>query len=174
MEKVERSQLLALKEMGYGQSSYAIDSMHKREMAIRTKDLRLVNRSMAEQIVELMGGKLVDLTLDSATGWTIMMEPIKNLKIYYVLQRYSPEFEDEVIALYSKETFSVGIPLDDLYDFTRLCANALVRAARNSLSTTRAKQATVSLVVLTATKTKNMGLPKRSMGFKAEPYLLAS
>jgi len=136
MEKVERSQLLALREMGYGQSSYAIDSMHKREMSIRTKDLRLVNKPIAEQIAARVGGKLVDLTFDSATDWAIMMQPLKNLKIYYVLQRYSPEFEDEVIALYSKETLNVGIPLDDLYDFTRLCANALVRAARNSLSLT--------------------------------------
>lgn len=86
---------------------------------------------MAEKIASLVGGKLVDLTLDSATDWTIKIEPISNLRIYYVLQRYSPEFEDEVIALYSKETASIEIPIDDLYDFTRLCANALVRAAKN-------------------------------------------
>ena len=136
MEKVERSQLLALKEMGYGQGSYAIDSMHKREMSIRTKDLRLVNKSMAEHIASLVGGKLVDLTLDSATDWAIMMQPLNKLKIYYVLQRYSPEFEDEVIALYGEETARIGIPIDDLYDFTRLCANALVRAARKILPLT--------------------------------------
>ena len=130
MEKIEKSQVLAMKEMGYGQSCYAIDSMHKREMTIRTKDLRLVNKAIAEKMASFVGGKLVDLTLDSATDWTIMMEPINNLEIYYVLQRYSPEFEDEVIALYGKETASIGIPIDDLYDFTRLCANALVRAAK--------------------------------------------
>ena len=131
MEKIEKSQALALKEMGYGQNCYSIDSMHKREMAIRTKDLRLVNKAMAEKIASFVGGKLVDLTLDSATDWAIIMEPINNLRIYYVLQRYSPEFEDEVIALYGKETANIGIPIDDLYDFTRLCANALVRAAKN-------------------------------------------
>ena len=131
MEKIEKSQVLALKEMGYGESCYAIDIMHKREMVIRTKDLRPVNKAMAEKIASLVGGKLVDLTLDSATDWAIIMEPINNLRIYYVLQRYSPEFEDEVIALYGKETANIGIPIDDLYDFTRLCANALVRAAKN-------------------------------------------
>ena len=131
MEKIEKSQVLAMKELGYGQSCYAIDSMHKREMIIRTKDLRLVNKAMAEHIASLVGGRLVDLTLDSATDWAIMMEPISNLRIYYVLQRYSPEFEDEVITFYGKETASIGIPIDDLYDFTRLCANALVRAAKN-------------------------------------------
>jgi hypothetical protein len=130
MEKVERLELLALKEMGYGQSCYAIESMHKREMAIRTKDLRLVNKAAVEKVAIIVGGKLVDLTIDSATEWAIMMQPLNKLKIYYVLQRYSPEFEDEVITLYSKETADIGIPIDDLYDFTRLCANALVRAAK--------------------------------------------
>jgi hypothetical protein len=130
MKKVEKSQVLAMKELGYGQGCYAIDSMHKREMAVRTKDLRLVNKAMAQQIASLVGGKLVDLTIDSATDWAIMMKPLKNLEIYYVLQRYSPEFEDEVLTLYGKETMGIGIPVDDLYDFTRLCANALVRAAR--------------------------------------------
>jgi len=131
MSKIERTQVLALKELGYGQSGYAVDSMHKREMAIRTKDLRQADKAMAERIASLVGGKLVDLTFDSSTDWAIVMEPINNLKIYYVLQRYSPEFEDEVLTFYGKETADIEIPVDDLYDFTRLCANALVRAAKN-------------------------------------------
>jgi hypothetical protein len=131
MKKIEKSQLLAMKELGYGQSCYAIDSMHKREMAVRTKDLRLVTKEIVQQVATAVDGKLVDLTIDSATDWAIMMKPLKNLEIYYVLQRYSPEFEDEVLTLYGKDTATIGIPVDDLYDFTRLCANALVRAARN-------------------------------------------
>jgi len=131
MSKIERTQVLALKELGYGQSGYAVDSMHKREMAIRTKDLRQADKAMAERIASLVGGKLVDLTFDSSTDWAIVMEPINNLKIYYVLQRYSPEFEDEVLTFYGKETADIEIPVDDLYDFTRLCANALVRATKN-------------------------------------------
>ena len=131
MKKIERAQVLALKELGYGQSCLAIDSMHKREMAVRTKDLRLVTKAMAQHIVTVVDGKVVDLIIDSATDWAIMMKPLKNLEIYYVLKRYSPEFEDEVLTLYGKETMNTGIPIDDLYDFTRLCANALVRAARN-------------------------------------------
>ena len=58
-----------------------------------------------------------------------MMEPLRDVKIYFVLQRYSPEFENEVLIFYGKETGSVGIPVEDLYDFTHLCADALVRAA---------------------------------------------
>ena len=131
MSKIERTQVLALKELGYGQSGYAVDSMHKREMAIRTKDLRQADKAMAERIASLVGGKLVDLTFDSSTDWAIVMEPINNLKIYYILQRYSPEFEDEVLTFYGKETADIEIPVDDLYDFTRLCANALVRATKN-------------------------------------------
>ena len=130
MEKIERSQVLALKELGYGESAYIVDSMHKREMANRTKELRLVSADKAGQIALLVGGKLVDLMIDSATEWTIMIEPILNLRIYYALQRYSPEFEDEVSVFYGKETRNLEIPIDDLYDFTRLCANALVRTAK--------------------------------------------
>ena len=62
-----------------------------------------------------------------------MMEPIRSLKIYYILQRNSPEFEDEVLTFYDKEIKKIKIPIDDLYDFTRLCANALVRVARSVL-----------------------------------------
>jgi hypothetical protein len=130
MEKIERSQVLAIKELGYGESGYIIESMHRREMVNRTQELRLVDKVMAEQISVLVDGKLVDLRIDSATDWAIMMEPIRNLKIHYVLQRYSPEFEDEVYVFFGKEIKNIEIPIDDLYDFTRLCANALVRAAK--------------------------------------------
>jgi len=136
MVRIVRSQVLALKELGYGQACLAIDYMHKREMTFRTKDLRLVNKTMAQQIASVVGGMLVDLVIDSATDWAIMMKPLNDLEIYFVLQRYSPEFEDEVLTLYGKETANIGIPVDDLYDFTRLCANALVRAARNLQTTT--------------------------------------
>ncbi len=130
MNKIEKSQVLALKEMGYGEGSYAMDSMHKREMAVRTKDLRLVDKVTAEKIAAIVGGETVNLSVDSASEWAIMIEPIKRLKIYFILQRYSPEFDDEVAVLYDKEARNIGIPIDDLYDFTRLCANALVRASK--------------------------------------------
>ena len=132
MEKIDTSQVLALKELGYGQSCYAIDSMHKREMAFRTKDLRLIDKNTARLISTVVGGKRVNLSINDASEWAIMMEPIRNLKIYYVLQRNSPEFEDEVLTFYDKEIKNIEIPIDDLYDFTRLCANALVRAARST------------------------------------------
>ena len=131
MEKIKSSHVLGLKELGYGQGCYAIDSMHKREMAMRTKDLRLVDKRTAHLISTVVGGKSVTLSIDEASEWAILMEPIKNLRIYFVLQRNSPEFEDEVLTFYGKEITKIKIPIDDLYDFTRLCANALVRVARN-------------------------------------------
>ncbi len=133
MEKIDSSQILALKELGYGQSCYAIDSMHKREMAIRTKDLKLIDKNTARLVSKVVGGKLVNLSINEASEWAIMMEPIRNLKIYYILQRNSPEFEDEVLTFYDKVIDSIEIPIDDLYDFTRLCANALVRVVRSVL-----------------------------------------
>ncbi|MFB3889483.1 MAG: hypothetical protein ACE14S_08320 [Candidatus Bathyarchaeia archaeon] len=137
MERIHRSQVLALKELGFGQGTYAIDAMHKREMALRTRDLCLVDRALAGQVAQQVGGRLVDFALDSATEWAIAVQPLRGLTIYFVLQRYSPEFEDEVLTFYGREVAGLGMPVDDLYDFTRLCANALVRAARSSLQGTR-------------------------------------
>ena len=133
MDKIDTSQVLALKELGYGQGCYAIDSMHKREMAIRTKDLKLLDKNTALLVSKIVGGELVNLAIDEASEWAIMMEPIRSLKIYYILQRNSPEFEDEVLTFYDKAIKNIEIPIDDLYDFTRLCANALVRVARSTL-----------------------------------------
>jgi hypothetical protein len=134
MEKIDSSQVLALKELGYGQGCFAIDSMHKREKAIRTKDLRLLDKNNARLVATVVGGKLVNLSIDEASEWAILIEPVRNLKIYYVLQRNSPEFEDEVLTFYDKEAKNIKIPIDDLYDFTRLCANALVRVAKSIFS----------------------------------------
>lgn len=128
--KIERSDVVALKELGYGEGCRYIEAMHKREMAVRTKDLKLTDKSEAEKAALKIGGELVDFSVNDATEWTMVFTPMKNLKIYYLFQRYSPEFEDEILTFYGKETASIGIPVDDLYDFTRLYANALVRASK--------------------------------------------
>src|SRR4030042_1538663 len=133
MEKVEKSRIFALKELGYEKNCLAIESMHKKEMAERTKELSKVDKATAQQVAQRVGGRVVDLTIDDATDWAIMMEPLRNLKIYFVLQRYSPEFDDEVLTFYGSETPTVGIPVETLYVFTHLFADALVRAAVNWL-----------------------------------------
>jgi hypothetical protein len=76
MEKIDTSQVLALKELGYGQSCYAIDSMHKREMAYRTKDLRLIDKNTARLVSTVVGGRLVNLSINEASEWAIMMESL--------------------------------------------------------------------------------------------------
>lgn len=128
--KIGRSDVVALKELGYGEGCRYIESMHKREMALRTKELKLTDRSEAEKVASKIGGELVDFSVNEATEWAMVFSPMKNLKIYYLFQRYSPEFEDEILTFYGKETANTDIPIDDLYDFTRLYANALVRASK--------------------------------------------
>jgi hypothetical protein len=46
------------------------------------------------------------------------------------MQKYSPEFEDKVVTFYGKQTNDLEISIEDLYDFTRLCTNALVLASK--------------------------------------------
>jgi hypothetical protein len=40
--QVRRSDVVALKEMGYRQGCRYIEDMHKREMALRIKDLKII------------------------------------------------------------------------------------------------------------------------------------
>ena len=128
--RVERFDVVALKELGYGEGCRYIDAMHKREMAYRMKDLHITTVKEAENVASLIGGELVDFSVNDSTEWAMVFSPMKNLKIYYVFQKYSPEFEDEILTFYGKETTKTNIPVDDLYDFTRLYANALVRASK--------------------------------------------
>jgi hypothetical protein len=128
--KIERSDVVVLKELGYGEGCRYIEAMHKREMAYRMKDLKINTKEDAEKVASILGGEMVDFTLNESTEWTMVFSPLKKIKIYYVFQKYSPEFENEILTFYGKETTKTEIPVDDLYDFTRLYANALVRATK--------------------------------------------
>jgi len=86
--KVERSDVVALKELGYGEGCRYIDAMHKREMAYRMKDLHLTTIEEAENAASLVGGELVDFSVNDSTEWAMVFSPMKNLKIYYVFQSY--------------------------------------------------------------------------------------
>jgi hypothetical protein len=127
---IKRSDVVVLKELGYGEGCRYIEAMHKREMAFRVKDLKIKNMDEAQKVAEKIGGKIVDFVLNESTEWSMVFTPMKNLNIYYVFQRYSPEFEDEILTFYGKETSKTEIPVDDLYDFTRLYANAIVRNSK--------------------------------------------
>jgi len=127
--KIELSEVLVLKQLGFGEKCLSIENLHQEDMSRCIKALRNVDRADAKEIAEIVGGKTVDFNINDSTAWALMMEPLRNLKIIFVLQRYSPEFPDEVLTFYGKEIENITIPIDDLYDFTRLCVNALVRAS---------------------------------------------
>jgi hypothetical protein len=127
--KIERSDVVILRELGYGEGCRYIEAMHKREMARRTKGLQLTTLAEAEKIASEIGAEIVDFKINESTEWAMAFTPMKNLKIYYLFQHYSPEFEDEILTFYGKETANMDIPVDDLYDFTRLYANAIARAS---------------------------------------------
>ena len=65
--KIERSDVVSLKELGYGEGCRYIEAMHKKEMAIRNKDLKLTDRLEAERVASKIGGELVDFSVNEAT-----------------------------------------------------------------------------------------------------------
>lgn len=128
--QVSLSQVLTLKQLGFSEHCLAIENLHQEDMAKCVGALKQVDKIEARKIADVIGGEIVDFKVNEATEWAIMMEPIRNLKILFVLQKYSPEFEDTVMTFYGKETNNLDITIEDLYDFTRLCTNALVRASK--------------------------------------------
>jgi len=128
--QVSLSQVLTLKQLGLSEHCLAIENLHQEDMAKCVGALKQVDKIEARKIADVVGGEIVDFKVNEATEWAIMMEPIRNLKILFALQRYSPEFDDIVMTFYGKETNNLDITIEDLYDFTRLCTNALVRASK--------------------------------------------
>ena len=128
--KVPLSEVLTLKQLGIGERCLAIENLHQEDMAKCVGALKQVDPIEAQKMAATVGGQVVDFDVSEATEWSIMMEPIRDLKIIFALQRYSPEFEDEILTFYGKETKNLGITIEDLYDFTRLCTNALVLASK--------------------------------------------
>jgi len=132
--QVSLSQVLTLKQLGLSEHCLAIENLHQEDMAKCVGALKQVDKIEARKIADVVGGEIVDFKVNEATEWAIMMEPIRNLKILFALQRYSPEFDDIVMTFYGKETNNLDITIEDLYDFTRLCTNALVRASKKPCS----------------------------------------
>jgi len=128
--KISLSEVLTLKQLGIGERCLAIENLHQEDMAKCVGALKQVDNVEAQKMAAKVGGQVVDFDISEATEWSILMEPIRDLKIIFALQRYSPEFEDEVLTFYGKETKNLGITIEDLYDFTRLCTNALVIASK--------------------------------------------
>jgi hypothetical protein len=127
---ISLSEVLTLKQLGISEHCLAIENLHQEDMAKCVGALKQVDKLEAKKMADIVGGQIVDFKVNDATEWTIMMEPIRDLKIFFALQKYSPEFEDKVLTFYGKETNVLGITIEDLYDFTRLCTNALVNASK--------------------------------------------
>ena len=132
--KISLSEVLTLKQLGIGERCLAIENLHQEDMAKCVGALKQVDNVEAQKMATKVGGQVVDFDVSEATEWSILMEPIRDLKIIFALQKYSPEFEDEVLTFYGKETKNLGITIEDLYDFTRLCTNALVLASKKPCS----------------------------------------
>ena len=64
---------------------------------------RKITKAELVKITEKIGGEIADFSVNEATEWAVVFTPLKNLKIYYLLQRYSPEFEDVILTFYSKK-----------------------------------------------------------------------
>ena len=73
---IERSDIVALKELGYGEGCRYIETLHKKEMAVRTKNLRSLNKDEAETVAMNLGGEIVDFSFDESTEWAIAFSPI--------------------------------------------------------------------------------------------------
>ncbi|RLI30526.1 MAG: hypothetical protein DRO46_00205 [Candidatus Hecatellales archaeon] len=102
-------------------------------LKIRTEILKHVNKEEAGKAAEAVGGKLLDPPPleDPSIDWAVAFEPIRNLKIVYLMRRNEPEFPDEIQVLYDVEGLPFRVPAEDVADFTILYANALIYAVKN-------------------------------------------
>jgi hypothetical protein len=125
--RVEPSSLIDIRGFEGGQAHHRFVSEALRQRLIIIGRL---SREDASKVAAALGGELVDLKIDEATEWALKFTPFKGFEVYFVLQRYSPEFEDRLLAFYNKEAPSLGIPAEDASDFTVLYANAIIYAAK--------------------------------------------
>ncbi|MCX8204170.1 MAG: hypothetical protein N3H31_00670 [Candidatus Nezhaarchaeota archaeon] len=116
-------------EGGYTHHRFLEEALKQRLEVIKHLTL-----SDIEKVAEALGGELVDFKIDASTEWVLRLSPFKGFDVYFVLQRYSPEFEDRLLAFYNKEAPSLGVPAEDASDFTVLYANAIIYAAKRLLS----------------------------------------
>ena len=127
MRKVNVSNLVGLDafEGGFYHKKFVEESLKQ-----RTEILKHLSAEDMVKVAAIVGGEVVDLKIGEATDWAIMVKPLPNLEIFYILQRGEPEFEDRIHVLFSKDVLNLGIPAEDVADLVVLYANALIYAAR--------------------------------------------
>lgn len=113
----------------------AHEAFIKSGIKIRTKVLKHLSRDEARIVAEALGGSFLPAPPmeDESIDWVVVFEPLKNFKIYYLMRRNEPEFEDEIQVLYNVEGFQIEITAEDVSNFTLLYANAMIYAVRKVL-----------------------------------------
>ncbi|MEM4298278.1 MAG: hypothetical protein QW815_07920 [Nitrososphaerota archaeon] len=83
-----------------------------------------------KEVAEKLGLKFKDLKVNEATEWCVVASPFKGFDVYFFLQRYSPEFEDEVQVLFLREYRELELPAEDVGHLTLLYLNFMIYTAR--------------------------------------------
>jgi len=130
LQKIDKSTLIGLPAFEGGSVH---EGLVKRAMALRVQIVKQFTPSEISQVADYMGGKLVDCKIDEATAWTLGLRPFDRFEIYYFLQKYAPEFEDNIHVMYSRDALEIGLPGEDVASLTIIFANAVIYCARKVL-----------------------------------------
>ena len=127
--------MVKLVNIRFFEGGQAHEAFTRNGIKVRTRVLKHLSRSEVEVIARVLGGSFLSTPPleDSSIEWTVAFEPVKGFKIYYLMRRNEPEFEDELQVLYDAEKLPFSIPAEDVSNFTLLYANALIYAARKIL-----------------------------------------
>ena len=130
MQKIDKSTLIGLPAFEGGSVH---EGLVKRAMALRVQIVKQFTPSEISQVADYMGGRMIDCKIDEATAWTLGLRPFDRFEIYYFLQKYAPEFEDNIHVMYSRDALEIGLPGEDVASLTIIFANAVIYCARKVL-----------------------------------------
>jgi len=130
LQKIDKSTLIGLPAFEGGSVH---EGLVKRAMALRVQIVKQFTPSEISQVADYMGGRMIDCKIDEATAWTLGLRPFDRFEIYYFLQKYAPEFEDNIHVMYSRDALEIGLPGEDVASLTIIFANAVIYCARKVL-----------------------------------------
>jgi len=130
LQRIDKSTLVGLSAFEGGAVH---EGLVNRAMAFRVQIIKQLTSSEIVKVANYMGGRLVDCKIDEATAWTLELRPFDGFEIYYFVQKYAPEFADNIHVMYSKDALEIGLPGEDVASLTILFANAVIYCARKIL-----------------------------------------
>ena len=130
LQRIDKSTLVGLSAFEGGAVH---EGLVNRAMAFRVQIIKQLTSSEIVKVADYMGGRLVDCKIDEATAWTLGLRPFDGFEIYYFVQKYAPEFADNIHVMYSKDALEIGLPGEDVASLTILFANAVIYCARKIL-----------------------------------------